>query len=522
MQMMIFVSISVMMSMLMLLLKLFSTTGQQLVSARVRYNLWIILLIGLVIPFRPMLGNGLIAVDPTYIVQESIADESVPAQEGAINREIIPDAVSKEDVSGGTVIGARRNVQTVTDSPLIPQIAIVVWLAGALSVLGKHLKDYRQFKRSVNRWATPVKDPELLAQFNEIKAQMNLSDRRIALKICPMISTPMLFGLREPTILLPENRSAGDETELILRHELTHYKHKDLWINLLAIVALSLHWFNPLLYFCYPTLQSDGESCCDEALLEDKDSSYRKFYGEVIISMISVFETQKPIALSTCFYSKKLNIKRRLTHIMSTNKRKKGLSLLAMATALCLTAASGSVVVFANSNANIGAEKAKTIALKDAGLKASEVSFVRAKLDRDDGRTVYDVEFYKGNVEYDYEIDAKTGKILEKDKDIEDFVPNPATKPAESANKNSNSNLSGKTATNKSANTTIGVEKAKAIALKEAGLKASEVSFVRAKLDRDDGWVVYEVEFRKGYIEYDFDIDAYTGAILSYDVDHDD
>lgn len=90
--MMIFVSISVMMSMLMLLLKLFSTTGQQLVSARVRYNLWIILLIGLVIPFRPMLGNGLIAVDPTYIVQESIADESVPAQEGAINREIIPDA----------------------------------------------------------------------------------------------------------------------------------------------------------------------------------------------------------------------------------------------------------------------------------------------------------------------------------------------------------------------------------------------------------------------------------------------
>ena len=64
----------------------------------------------------------------------------------------------------------------------------------------------------------------------------------------------------------------------------------------------------------------------------------------------------------------------------------------------------------------IGVERAKEIALKDAGLSASQVSFVRAGLDWDNGRMEYEVEFWKDNVEYDYEIDAYTGTILHSDR----------------------------------------------------------------------------------------------------------
>lgn len=67
----------------------------------------------------------------------------------------------------------------------------------------------------------------------------------------------------------------------------------------------------------------------------------------------------------------------------------------------------------------IGTQKAKTIALNDAKVKSSNARFVTAKLDREDGRIVYDIEFYVGNREYDYEIDAYTGRILSKDADIE-------------------------------------------------------------------------------------------------------
>ncbi len=71
-------------------------------------------------------------------------------------------------------------------------------------------------------------------------------------------------------------------------------------------------------------------------------------------------------------------------------------------------------------SADIGLEKAKKIALEDAGLKERKVIFVTAKADFDDGRKEYEVEFYCDGTEYDYEIDAATGKILKAEKDIDD------------------------------------------------------------------------------------------------------
>ncbi len=147
---------------------------------------------------------------------------------------------------------------------------------------------------------------------------------------------------------------------------------------------------------------------------------------------------------------------------------------------------------------------AKQIALKHAMLKEQEVFFVQAKKDIENGREVYDIEFYSNNVEYDYEIDVKTGKILEADRDIENFsIPAPKTPaPATSGE--------------------IGIEKAKQIALNHAGVKAKDAVFVQAKKDYDDGRAVYDIEFKSNGVEYDYEIDPVSGKILSFDVDHDD
>ena len=145
------------------------------------------------------------------------------------------------------------------------------------------------------------------------------------------------------------------------------------------------------------------------------------------------------------------------------------------------------------SGSDIGVEKAKSIALSHAGLKSSNVTFIRAHLDYEDGLRVYDVEFYSGNKEYDYEINAATGAIVSYDYDIEQY-----TIPSQSSDD-------------------IGLEKAKSIALSHAGLKSSDVTFVKGELDYDDGRRIYEVEFYSGNKEYDYEIDAATGDILSYD-----
>lgn len=166
----------------------------------------------------------------------------------------------------------------------------------------------------------------------------------------------------------------------------------------------------------------------------------------------------------------------------------------------------GTVIGFAD-NKEIGVSKAKSIALKDAGVQSKNAGFIKAKLDSDDGYTVYDIEFYSNGIEYDYEIDAYSGDILEKDKDIENF-----TIPKKQLKNNTKKQTK---------NTNIGTQKAKEIALKDAGLNAKDVWFEKAKLDYDDGRKIYDVEFSYDYTEYDYEIDAKTGVIVEKNVDSD-
>ena len=129
----------------------------------------------------------------------------------------------------------------------------------------------------------------------------------------------------------------------------------------------------------------------------------------------------------------------------------------------------------------ISADRAKQIALNDAGVKEANAVFLRANLDWDDGRMKYEVEFYSGTNEYDYDIDAVTGS-------------------------------------NSSSGDYITAERAQQIALAET---PSGSTVVKCQFDWDDGRAQYEVEIRNGWTEYEFEIDAVTGTIFSRDIDND-
>ncbi|MCD7801998.1 MAG: PepSY domain-containing protein [Clostridiales bacterium] len=141
----------------------------------------------------------------------------------------------------------------------------------------------------------------------------------------------------------------------------------------------------------------------------------------------------------------------------------------------------------------IGKTSAQEIALEDAGLTESQVSGLKAKQDKDDGITVYEVEFYTSSAEYEYEINGTTGAILSKDVESK-----------------SNSAQSG---------SVIGETAAKEAAFTHAGVSESSVSNLKVKLDTDDGIQVYEVEFRTSSAEYEYEINATTGDIISYEID---
>ena len=146
-----------------------------------------------------------------------------------------------------------------------------------------------------------------------------------------------------------------------------------------------------------------------------------------------------------------------------------------------------------NPSGDIGMEAAKSAALKHAGL--STAVFTKAERDYDDGRLEYELEFHTDSAAYEVTVDAATGRVLDYEKE----------------------DLRGGTGS-----TDIGAQAAKAAALKHAGLSEGQVQQLQVDWDNENGRAVYEVEFKSGGMEYDYVIDAATGAVLDHEVERDD
>lgn len=172
-------------------------------------------------------------------------------------------------------------------------------------------------------------------------------------------------------------------------------------------------------------------------------------------------------------------------------------SLIATATAAGFLMSLFAVSVWA---AEITEEKAKAIALENAGVNAESVTFIRAEQDWDDGRNIYEVEFLtKSQEEYDYELLAENGDILAIDYEKK------AT-----------------TVTSDKNGTELTMKQAEELALKHAGQDLDTVTMLKQKREIEDGRLVYEVEFyTSDYRKYEYEIDGKSGDILAWDYDAD-
>lgn len=135
---------------------------------------------------------------------------------------------------------------------------------------------------------------------------------------------------------------------------------------------------------------------------------------------------------------------------------------------------------------------AKEIVLKASGFEDSQIKEYTVKLEGKGKNKEYEISFVKGAFRYEYELNAYTGKIKDKDIDRVSISDADATKD-------------------------IGKSKAKSIALNKAGRKASDVSGMEVKLKTEKGYRLYKVEFEDKQYEYEYEIDAYTGKVLDAD-----
>lgn len=191
---------------------------------------------------------------------------------------------------------------------------------------------------------------------------------------------------------------------------------------------------------------------------------------------------------------------------------------------------------------DIGEAKAKEIALQDAGVSESDISRFQSSKDRDDGRTLYEIQFASDNTEYEYEINAKDGEIL--NYSTENLNNNGNSNAAangtdagqtqnntqSNAQNNTQSNAQNNTQSNAQNNTqnsgqnNSGTTQNVNVQISEADAKAAALERVpgateqdlRMELDRDDGKYIYEGDIIYQQKEYEFEIDANTGNFLKW------
>ncbi|MBD2871885.1 M56 family metallopeptidase [Paenibacillus arenilitoris] len=191
-------------------------------------------------------------------------------------------------------------------------------------------------------------DLNLILDLEASKQKLGIK-RNVAVYFAPYVSSPFLYGVIRPRIVLPAGiEFTTDEYRQIFLHELTHYKRYDIWIKLFLIIVNALHWFNPLAYKARRDIDRYCELSCDEQLVRSMNLTERKQYCELLLSVLWNVTDQKT-QVYTAFSDKGTYLERRISMILNNKgAKRKSIQLLSGVVTLFIILG-GSAAVYAGS-----------------------------------------------------------------------------------------------------------------------------------------------------------------------------
>ncbi|MDM8240149.1 M56 family metallopeptidase [Pseudoflavonifractor phocaeensis] len=292
------------------------------ISPRVKYALWAVVLVRLLVPFQlptPHLPTAAeLTPEPTSLTQTTIP--------------LLPATYSMEEVATGqapnltfddqgqlhtdrdigevkpSADGQRAVFSLVWLSPA--QLLLGLWAMGAiilaLVLLGSNLRFFLRLRRR----RTPV----------------DLADGPLPVYTVEGLPSPCLFGLFRPCIYLTPDLALGSPTRThVLAHELTHYRQKDHIWSALRCAALALHWYNPLVWLAVALSKRDGELSCDAGAVQVLGEEERIPYGRTLVSLVAQ-RSLRPgdlLSCSTSMAEGKGSIQNRIAQLVKRSETKK-------------------------------------------------------------------------------------------------------------------------------------------------------------------------------------------------------
>lgn len=303
-------------------------------SAKWRYWIWMLLALRLLLPVELSLDIPRPQVSIPVPQQLTVEQDFVPkAQEESGHLDGVP-AIPTQPESG--IVVETQPIAPVIESkthwtPSGLELLFIVWAVGAVGSAAWQLVTYLRWQHEGKVWNRLVEDGTVLNLYYELCAEQGIS-KFPTLMQNKRIQSPMMMGLLEPTILLPQMDYSEEDYAVVLTHELNHYKRHDLWYKLLLLAARCVHWFNPLVWLMLREADNDLEITCDEAVVKNRSNDDRAFYCETILRIMCRGKGRYAV-LSTGFNGGKKVLQRRFEAVLN-DRASKGFVLGAVSMAL--------------------------------------------------------------------------------------------------------------------------------------------------------------------------------------------
>lgn len=324
-------------------------------SSRWKYLIWLFVSVFLLIPVKfPSHAGGLNIEVPKQIVRAEVNRSTavpntenlqIPADAKENGSEPLKDTGKKADMQDSA---GQRNIKVDT----IAWIAAIIWGAGICAAAVYKVFVLRAGRRELRRWRIPFTDRERLAEYDKLCKELHMK-KAPKLVADSRLSGPLLAGIRNTYLYLPVREYSKEECELIFRHELCHYRSRDLWYKLLMICVTTVYWFNPAVYFMKKEAERDIEFICDEKVMKGRNQEDKLRYNQLILKTAAL--GRPSYELSTSLNDGLLTFKKRMVNIMKAGKMKRGILPV-----ICFT------IVLVTSNIFTGCS------LKDSGEKKND------------------------------------------------------------------------------------------------------------------------------------------------------
>lgn len=338
------------------------------------YGLWFVVLIRLVVPILPsskisifnLLGTSISSTSDkmSRLSTSDLQAEELVQAELYSEKDIIPTVANEESMQAVKVEADTFNNNSLIGNLLFGEtvslIMILIWLLGSVGVIGYFGYGYCKLKKEI-KGAEKVTDEKILICAQQIKKKAHIHADISIVKG----KYPMIFGFLRPIICIPEGFSI-EEVEMMLYHELLHFKYRDNKVTYLQILAVAFHWFNPLAWLAMKLMKEDMEIACDERVMALGVN--RKQYANTLLNIVFTPKNQQYLVQGMGEDPK--HIKERILKITVFKKHKLGASIIGGVFLL-------GVILACLTNATPKQEESITPIVKQSNISNDEVTKIQ-------------------------------------------------------------------------------------------------------------------------------------------------